>query len=84
MSPERNTKESEEINRSTEVVLDVAILYISSVACIILKLCFISSRDKEVLVLNAYMQVSRWKKVPELPLHSPFLGTVKLRHLILK
>lgn len=44
MSPERNTKSSEQINRSREDELDVAIPDISSVVFIILKLCFISSK----------------------------------------
>lgn len=52
MSPERNTKSSEQINRSRADKLDVAVPDISSVVFIILKLCFISSRDWEMLVLN--------------------------------
>lgn len=57
MSPERNTKGSEQLNRSREDKLDAAIPDISSVVFIILKLCFLSSRNSEMLVLNANVQV---------------------------
>lgn len=57
MSPERNTKGSEQLNRSREDKLDAAIPDISSVVFIILKLCFLSSRNSEMLVSNANVQV---------------------------